>query len=192
MNEPPWPDAMAPSATDAAAVASAADRRRKSAQPASNQQEHGERREDARLVQNDARRVDAADLGDERQKPVPERERVAGMETPVGELVHPVQGEVAERDELAHAREMEEAVAADLARRRARADSAEHHTGHARRAQPDGRSSAPCRASNGSAATPAASRSSSVEGQPGADDERDRESAEERAPATTTAPPTRL
>ena len=66
-------------------------------------------------MQHDAGRVDTGDLGDGGEKPVPERERVAGMEAAVGELVDPVQREVPERVELAHAGEMEQAVAADLA-----------------------------------------------------------------------------
>ena len=46
-----------------------------------------ERREDARLVQHDGRRVDAAELCDEREPAVPERKRVAGMQPAVLELV---------------------------------------------------------------------------------------------------------
>ena len=59
-------------------------------------------------------RVDAADLRDERQEAVPERERIAGMEPAVGELVRALEREVVEREELLDAREVEEPVAADL------------------------------------------------------------------------------
>ena len=54
---------------------------------------------------------------------MPEREGVARVEAAVGELVHRPQVQVAELDELAHAREVEEPVAGDDARRRARAAS---------------------------------------------------------------------
>ena len=46
---------------------------------------------------------------------MPERERVAGVEPAVGELVRAREGEVVEREELLDAREVEEAVPADLA-----------------------------------------------------------------------------
>ena len=46
---------------------------------------------------------------------MPERERVAGVEPAVGELVDGVERERVERVELPHAREVEEPVAADLA-----------------------------------------------------------------------------
>ena len=77
-----------------------------------------ERRRAARapsLVQDDVRRVEEGDTRDEREEAVPERERVAGVQPAVGELVHGVERERVERLELAHAREVEEAVAADLA-----------------------------------------------------------------------------
>ena len=61
-----------------------------------------ERSEDARLVQHDRGRVDAAELRDEREPPVPERERVAGVEPAVLELVDGAQRERAEVVELAH------------------------------------------------------------------------------------------
>ena len=60
-------------------------------------------------------RVGAGDLGDEREKAVPEREGVAGVEPAVGELDHALEREVAEREELPHPGEMEEPVAAHLA-----------------------------------------------------------------------------
>ena len=75
----------------------------------------GEWREHRGLVQDNLRRVEEGDTRDERQEAMPERERVAGMQPTVGELVHGVERERVERLELAHAREMEEAVAPDLA-----------------------------------------------------------------------------
>ena len=66
-------------------------------------------------MEHDLGRVGERDLADQREERVPERERVAGVEPAVGELVHRREREAAELDELAHAREVEEAVAADLA-----------------------------------------------------------------------------
>ena len=58
-------------------------------------------------------RVDAGDPRDERDEPVPERERIAGMKPAVLELVDRPQVQVAELDELAHARLVEQPVAGD-------------------------------------------------------------------------------
>jgi hypothetical protein len=71
----------------------------------------GERREDARLVEDDRRRVDAAELRDEREPPVPERERIARVQPAVGELVDGPERERAEVAELADPPEVEERVA---------------------------------------------------------------------------------
>src|SRR5207244_3024624 len=70
-----------------------------------------ERREDARLVEDDRGRIDSADLRDEREPAVPERKGVAGVEPAVLELVDGAQRERAEVVELADATEMEERVA---------------------------------------------------------------------------------
>jgi hypothetical protein len=78
--------------------------------------EQGHRGEHRRLVEHDVGRIDECDAGDEREEAVPERERVAGMEAAVGELVGGVERERPEGVELAHAREVEEPVAANLAR----------------------------------------------------------------------------
>ena len=75
--------------------------------------ERGERREDAGFVAHDERRVDAGQLGDPGEKPVPERERVAGVQAAVPELVHGVDPHVVERDQLAHPCQVEERVAVD-------------------------------------------------------------------------------
>ena len=63
-------------------------------------------------MQHDQRRVDPASLRDEREEQVPERERVARVEPAVAELVDGPQREPAEVEELPHAREVEERVAA--------------------------------------------------------------------------------
>ena len=76
--------------------------------------EERDRRQHGRLVQDDLGRVEEADPRDEREEPVPERERVAGVEPAVGELVDGVERERAERIQLLHAREVEEPVAADV------------------------------------------------------------------------------
>ena len=59
------------------------------------------------------RRVDAGEVRDHRQEPVPERERVARVQAAVGELVDRAQREPVEGIELANAREMEERVAGE-------------------------------------------------------------------------------
>ena len=87
--------------------------------------EQRERREHGGLVQDDLGRVDERDTRNERQKAVPEREGVAGMEAAVGELVDRLEREGVERLQLADPREMEEAVAADLA-----GDVPEQHAEH--------------------------------------------------------------
>ena len=75
---------------------------------------HGERSEHRRPVEDDVHRVGARDLCHEGEEAVPERERVAGVEPPVGELVRRVEREVVEGEELLDAREVEEPVAADV------------------------------------------------------------------------------
>ena len=62
-----------------------------------------ERREDARLVQDDGCRIDSSELRHEREPAVPERERVAGMKAAVPELVDRPQRQRAEVVELADA-----------------------------------------------------------------------------------------
>src|SRR5262249_56841465 len=69
-----------------------------------------ERCQDSRLVEDRPSRVDTRNLGDEREKTVPQRERIARVEPSVGELVDPMQRQVAERSELADTSEMEEPV----------------------------------------------------------------------------------
>ena len=78
--------------------------------------EHGQRHEHRRLVQHDVRRVRERDLRDECQEGMPEREGVTGVEPAVGELVHGREREVAELEQLANARQVEQAVTADLTR----------------------------------------------------------------------------
>src|SRR5581483_4573529 len=56
------------------------------------------------------------DLRDQRDEAMPERERVAGMEPAVLELVERAKVQAAEIDELAHAREVEQSVPGDRAR----------------------------------------------------------------------------
>jgi hypothetical protein len=75
-----------------------------------------DRHDRARLVLHHLRRVDARELRDQREKRVPERERVARMQAAVAELVDAAHVQVAEVDELANAPEMEERVAGDGAR----------------------------------------------------------------------------
>ena len=65
-------------------------------------------------MQDDVDGVGARDLGDEREEPVPERERIAGVEAAVGELVRAREREVVEGQELLDASEVEEPVAADV------------------------------------------------------------------------------
>ena len=86
--------------------------------------EERRRHEHGRLVQHDPLRVDAAELGDEREERVPERERVPGVEPAVPELVDGAQREPAEVEQLPHAREVEVVVAAgQVARSATRARS---------------------------------------------------------------------
>ncbi len=73
-----------------------------------------ERHQHGRLVQDDIGRIGARDLRDEREEPVPERERVSRVEARVGELVDPPEREVAELEQLAGPGEVEEPVTADL------------------------------------------------------------------------------
>ncbi len=75
-----------------------------------------DRGEDGREVEYDLLRVDAGDPRDEREEAVPERERVARVQPPVGELADPLEREPAELRELAHARQVEEPVTLDRAR----------------------------------------------------------------------------
>ncbi len=49
-------------------------------------------------------------LRDEREKAVPERERIAGVQAPVGELRHAVERQAVEVEELPRTREVEEPV----------------------------------------------------------------------------------
>ena len=76
-------------------------------------------------MQDDLGRIEERDACDERQKAVPEREGVAGMQAAVGELLDRLEREGVERLQLADARQVEEAVAADLAR-----DVPEQHAEH--------------------------------------------------------------
>ena len=73
----------------------------------------GERHEQRRLVAHDHAGIDAREPGDEGEQLVPERERVAGVQTTVLELVDAAQVEGCQVDELADARFVEEAVARD-------------------------------------------------------------------------------
>ena len=65
-------------------------------------------------MEDDVDRVGARDLRDEREKPVPEGEGVAGVQPAVRELVGAPERQVAECEELLDPREMEEAVAAHV------------------------------------------------------------------------------
>ena len=76
----------------------------------------GKRDKQRGLVRDDDGRVEPGGLRDERQKPVPEREGVAGVEPTSGELVDRPQVQVVEVDELAHPAFVEEPVAGDRAR----------------------------------------------------------------------------
>ena len=67
----------------------------------------------ARLVQHDLRRVDAGEFGDEREEPVPERERVPRMQPAVDELVDRADVQRPECVELPHAPEVEQRVPVD-------------------------------------------------------------------------------
>jgi hypothetical protein len=88
--------------------------------------EERHRDEHARLVQEHRGRIDAAHAPDEREQHVPEREGVAGMQSPVRELVHRPQVQVAEGVELAHAGEVEERVAVERAGHVPERDPEEH------------------------------------------------------------------
>ena len=63
-------------------------------------------------MEHDRVGVDSGQLRDQREEAVEERERVAGMEPAVAVLVDAPQRDRAEVDELAHAAEVEERVAA--------------------------------------------------------------------------------
>ena len=78
--------------------------------------EHRKRGQHRRAVEHDVHRIGARHLRDEREEAVPERERVAGMQPAVRELVRAPEREVAERQQLLDPCEMEEAVAADVPR----------------------------------------------------------------------------
>jgi hypothetical protein len=80
-------------------------------------------------VLDDERRVDARQLRHRREERVPERERVAGMEAAVDQLVHPPQRQRPEVDELAHAGEMEGTVAREDRRRDVPQQHAQHDAG---------------------------------------------------------------
>ena len=88
-------------------------RRAEDAQAHLEHEHERERRQDARLVQHDRRRVDPGKLRDESEPPVPERERIARVQAAVLELVHGAQRERAEVVELPDAPEVEERVALD-------------------------------------------------------------------------------
>src|SRR5439155_19533096 len=74
-----------------------------------DEEEH--RAEQARLVPDDGRRIDAGETCDQGEEAVPERERVTGVQATVPELVDGAERERAEVVELAHPAEMEEPVA---------------------------------------------------------------------------------
>ncbi len=141
--------------------------------------EERDRRQHGRLVQDDLGRVEEADPRDEREEPVPERERVAGVKPAVGELVDGVERERAERIQLLHAREVEEPVAADVPgdvpeqepEQRAGAERPSACPGSA---PPSGRCGA-----NRSATMPGTSRRSERQRQRRADGERHRQRAED-------------
>ena len=76
-----------------------------------------ERGEDRRQVEHDDGRVDVGQPRDHRQPGMPHRERVAGMEAAVAELVDDVERGQVERLELPHPAEVEERVAVDRVRR---------------------------------------------------------------------------
>ncbi len=101
--------------TAAHTTATAGPTRWKSAQPVSYATSERQRREHRGLVQHDVGGVEKRDACDEREEGMPEREGVAGMEPAVRELVDRAERERVERLQLAHAGEVEEAVAADLA-----------------------------------------------------------------------------
>ena len=86
--------------------------------------------EHARLVEERGTGVDSREPGDESHEHVPERERVAGVEPAVHELVHGLEPEVVERLELADAGEVEEPVAVELPGDRPERDAEQHSCGH--------------------------------------------------------------
>ena len=114
VNAPPCAGAIATSATPAAADVAAGNHAPEQCPTRLVGDHCGKRREHGRAVQHDVDRVGARDLRDQREEAVPQRERVAGMEPAVRELVERVQREVVEREELLYPREMEEAVTADV------------------------------------------------------------------------------
>ena len=98
--------------------------------------------EHARLVEERGTGVNSREPGDKSHEHVPERERVAGVEPAVHELVHGLEPEVVERLELADAGEVEEPVAVELAGDRPEGDAEQHPSGHdperERRGSPQG------------------------------------------------------
>jgi len=113
--DPPCPGARAADATVATSMAN----------PSLVDGGEGDRRDRARLVQHHLRRIDAGELRDEREEPVPERERVAGVQPAVRELVDRPDVQRAERVQLPDAAEVEERVAVHDAR-----DVPEHGAEH--------------------------------------------------------------
>ena len=87
----------------------------KTATPASKTTHARERREQRRLVAHDQLGIEPGEPRDEREEAVPERERIAGVEPAVLELVDGAQVQARQVDELAHARLVEQAVADDRA-----------------------------------------------------------------------------
>ena len=125
--------------------------------------EHRHRREDARQMADDVRRIDARHGRNERQQPVPEREGVPRVEASVRELVQRVERQVAEVGELAHAGEMEQPVAAHLAGDVPEEDAEQDAAAPQRRAPRAGRRRRRRRRSaSGSAASPMPSSRTSV------------------------------
>ncbi len=116
MYVPPWPGEKQTSPALAAATAPAAQVLPEERPAGLVGDDEGEHREDRRQVDDDLLRIGARDLRDECEKPVPERERVPGVQAPVRELRDTVEGEVVELQELARAGEVEEAVAVDVPR----------------------------------------------------------------------------
>src|SRR5262249_8894043 len=72
-----------------------------------------DRREDRRLVADHDSRIEPGHLRHERVEAVPERERVARVKAAVLELVDRSQVKIAEVEQLADAREVEERIAGD-------------------------------------------------------------------------------
>ena len=67
-------------------------------------------------MEDDVDGLGARGLRDERQEAVPQRERIAGVQPAVGELVRAGEREVAEGKQLLDAGEMEEPVSTDVTR----------------------------------------------------------------------------